>query len=348
MEATGTGTWRGCCPGLLEAVCSCNVEGQLQLQEIAGNATWSCWNGELVFSSSATVYGWPKEDPCTEESPLAAVNPYGRTKLFIEEICRDVHRSDPEWKIILLRYFNPVGAHPSGHIVFGSDYSTKDGTGCVGTVVWLNSVWLPSTSFIKQNLLPYKQVDNLVKPRFPFRKFVPFNISKQYALGIVIPCVKRLVQSFQVRDYIHVVDLADGHIAALRKLSDPKIGCEVFNLGTSKGTSVLEMVAAFEKASGKKIPTVMAVRWPVQEGRDVISGVIVAGQNMGLKKCAGMSGSGPAIILMDMDLPRSGKNLNIEIFKKVTEKTKKKTKIERDEVVFLEEKSDVNGETGNN
>jgi UDP-glucose 4-epimerase len=114
---------------------------------------------KLVFSSSATVYGWPKEVPCTEEFPLSAMNPYGRTKLIIEDICRDLQRSDPDWKIILLRYFNPVGAHPSGYIgedplgvpnnlmpyvqqvavgrrpaltVYGTDYNTKDGTGvCV-------------------------------------------------------------------------------------------------------------------------------------------------------------------------------------------------------------------------
>ncbi|XP_052482887.1 UDP-glucose 4-epimerase GEPI48 isoform X2 [Gossypium raimondii] len=183
----------------------------------------------LVFSSSAAVYGWPKKVPCTEEFPLSAVNPYGRTKLFIEEICRDLRNSDSQWKIILLRYFNPVGAHPSGHIgedprgtpnnlmpfvqqaavgrlqaltVFGKDYATKDGTGG------------------------------------------PFLVS------------------FRVRDYVHVVDLADGHIAALKKLSDPKRGCEVYNLGTGKGTSVLEMVTAFEKASGKKIPLQIAGRRP--------------------------------------------------------------------------------------
>ncbi|KAB2046484.1 hypothetical protein ES319_D01G238500v1 [Gossypium barbadense] len=194
-----------------------NIVGTITLLEVM--AAHGCKN--LVFSSSATVYGWPKKVPCTEEFPLSAVNPYGRTKLFIEEICRDLRNSDSQWKIILLRYFNPVGAHPSGHIgedprgtpnnlmpfvqqvavgrrqaltVFGKDYSTKDGTG--------------------------------------------------------------------VRDYIHVVDLADGHIAALKKLSDPKIGCEVYNLGTGKGTSVLEMVTAFEKASGKKIPLQIAGRRP--------------------------------------------------------------------------------------
>ncbi|XP_040970925.1 UDP-glucose 4-epimerase GEPI48 isoform X2 [Gossypium hirsutum] len=194
-----------------------NIVGTITLLEVM--AAHGCKN--LVFSSSATVYGWPKKVPCTEEFPLSAVNPYGRTKLFIEEICRDLRNSDSQWKIILLRYFNPVGAHPSGLIgedprgtpnnlmpfvqqvavgrgqaltVFGKDYSTKDGTG--------------------------------------------------------------------VRDYIHVVDLADGHIAALKKLSDPKIGCDVYNLGTGKGTSVLEMVTAFEKASGKKIPLQIAGRRP--------------------------------------------------------------------------------------
>ncbi|CAD6332585.1 unnamed protein product [Miscanthus lutarioriparius] len=143
---------------------------------------------QLVFSSSATVYGWPKEVPCTEEFPLCTTNPYGRTKLMIEDICRDVQRSDPDWKIILLS---------KSHLtVYGTDYNTKDGTG--------------------------------------------------------------------VRDYIHVVDLADGHIAALRKLYEDsdKIGCEVYNLGTGKGTSVLEMVAAFEKVSGKKIPLMLAGRRP--------------------------------------------------------------------------------------
>ncbi|KAK7833818.1 udp-glucose 4-epimerase gepi48 [Quercus suber] len=163
---------------------------------------------KLVFSSSATVYGWPKEVPCTEEFPLSAANPYGRTKLFIEEICRDIYCSDSEWKIILLRYFNPVGAHPSGNI-------GEDPRG------------------IPNNLMPFVQ---------------------QVAVG------RR--PALTVRDYIHVVDLADGHIAALRKLDEPTVGCEVYNLGTGKGTSVLEMVAAFEKASGKKIPLVTSGRRP--------------------------------------------------------------------------------------
>ncbi|MCL7038508.1 hypothetical protein MKW94_022265, partial [Papaver nudicaule] len=129
-----------------------NIIGTIYLLEVMG--AHGC--KKLVFSSSATVYGWPKEVPCTEEFPLSATNPYGRTKLFIEEICRDLYASDKEWRIILLRYFNPVGAHPSGLIgedprgipnnlmpfvqqvavgrrpaltVYGTDYSTTDGTG---------------------------------------------------------------------------------------------------------------------------------------------------------------------------------------------------------------------------
>ncbi|GAB2220251.1 hypothetical protein Droror1_Dr00007894 [Drosera rotundifolia] len=175
----------------------------------------------LVFSSSATVYGWPKEVPCTEEFPLSAANPYGRTKLFIEEICRDVYRADSEWKIILLRYFNPVGAHPSGYI-------GEDPRG------------------IPNNLMPF--VQQVAVGRRPALTLFGSDYNTKDGTG--------------VRDYIHVVDLADGHIAALRKLDDPGVGCEVYNLGTGKGTSVLEMVAAFEEASGKKIPLKMAGRRP--------------------------------------------------------------------------------------
>ncbi|KAK1565740.1 hypothetical protein Q3G72_033803 [Acer saccharum] len=194
-----------------------NLIGTINLLEVM--AAHGCKN--LVFSSSATVYGWPKEVPCTEEFPLEATNPYGRTKLFIEEICRDIHRSDPEWKIILLRYFNPVGAHPSGKI-------GEDPRG------------------IPNNLMPF--VQQVAVGRRPALTVYGTDYSTKDGTG--------------VRDYIHVVDLADGHIAAVRKLEDPKIGCEVYNLGTGKGTSVLEMVAAFEKASGKKIPLIMAGRRP--------------------------------------------------------------------------------------
>ncbi|PNX86527.1 UDP-glucose 4-epimerase gepi48-like protein, partial [Trifolium pratense] len=138
---------------------------------------------KLVFSSSATVYGWPKEVPCTEEFPLSAASPYGRTKLYIEEFCRDIYRSDPEWKITLLRYFNPVGAHPSGQI-------GEDPRG------------------IPNNLMPF--VQQVAVGRRPALTVFGTDYSTSDGTG--------------VRDYIHVVDLADGHIAALRKLDDPKTG----------------------------------------------------------------------------------------------------------------------------
>lgn len=194
-----------------------NIIGTVTLLEVM--AAHGC--KKLVFSSSATVYGWPKEVPCTEEFPLSAANPYGRTKLMIEDICRDIRRADSEWKIILLRYFNPVGAHPSGRI-------GEDPRG------------------IPNNLMPF--VQQVAVGRLPALSVFGTDYKTKDGTG--------------VRDYIHVVDLADGHIAALSKLSDPAVGCEVYNLGTGKGTSVLEMVAAFEKASGKKIPLKMSGRRP--------------------------------------------------------------------------------------
>jgi UDP-glucose 4-epimerase len=174
----------------------------------------------LVFSSSATVYGDPASVPIREDFPLSATNPYGRTKLFIEEILRDLQRADSGWDIALLRYFNPVGAHPSGRIgedpsgvpnnlmpcvaqvaigklsqlqVFGDDYDTPDGTG--------------------------------------------------------------------VRDYIHVVDLARGHLAALTRLS-ARPGVVTYNLGTGRGYSVLEMAEAFARISGRRVPHQVAGRRP--------------------------------------------------------------------------------------
>jgi len=195
-----------------------NIVGTLNLLEMM--ISQGC--KKLVFSSSATVYGQPKEVPCTEEFPICAMNPYGRTKLFIEEICRDVHRADPDWKIILLRYFNPVGAHPSGFI-------GEDPRG------------------IPNNLMPF--VQQVAVERRP--ELTVFGNDYQTKDGT------------GVRDYIHVMDLSDGHTAALDKLFKTKdLGCEVYNLGTGRGTSVLEMVAAFENASGKKIPLRIADRRP--------------------------------------------------------------------------------------
>lgn len=185
-----------------------NLNGTLKLVEAMAKAQCKT----LVFSSSATVYGIPEQMPISESSPTGAINPYGRSKLMVEEVLKDLYASDPSWRISLLRYFNPVGAHASGEIgenpngipnnlmpfisqvavgrrdklsVFGDDYDTPDGTG--------------------------------------------------------------------IRDYIHVVDLARGHLAALQHLADaPKLA--IHNLGTGNGYSVLDAIKAFEAASGKTIP----------------------------------------------------------------------------------------------
>ena len=193
-----------------------NLTGTLILCEVMAKA--GCRN--LVFSSSATVYGDPASMPIREDFPLSATNPYGRTKLYLEEMLRDLHAADPRFNFALLRYFNPVGSHPSGLIgedpngpannlvpyiarvaigrekalsVFGNDYPTRDGTG--------------------------------------------------------------------VRDYIHVLDLAAGHVCALEKLrSNP--GVVTYNLGTGRGYTVLEMISAFEKTSTRRIPYNIVARRP--------------------------------------------------------------------------------------
>ncbi len=165
----------------------------------------------IVFSSSATVYGEPASLPIREDFPLSATNPYGRSKLIIEEILRDVHRSDTDWNISLLRYFNPVGAHESGQM--GED-----------------------PNGIPNNLMPFiAQV--AVGKREKLHVF-----GNDYATP----------DGTGVRDYIHVVDLAKGHIKALQKLSSGP-GCITHNLGTGKGYSVLEMIQAFENVSGHRV-----------------------------------------------------------------------------------------------
>jgi UDP-glucose 4-epimerase len=174
----------------------------------------------IVFSSSATVYGDPATVPITEEFPLSATNPYGRTKLFIEEIMRDLYKSDPTWNIVLLRYFNPVGAHVSGTI-------GEDPRGA------------------PNNLLPY-----VTQTAIGRREFLS-----------VFGGDYKTVDGTGVRDYIHVVDLAKGHIAAVKKL-DSKPGCLAVNLGTGNGYSVLQMVEAMKKASGKEIPYKIVARRP--------------------------------------------------------------------------------------
>ena len=176
----------------------------------------------LVFSSSATVYGVPKTLPITEEAALSATNPYGATKLVIEEILRSLVASDASWRVGILRYFNPVGAHPSGLI--GED--PRD---------------------VPNNLMPFvAQVAAGIRPHLS-------------VFGDDYPTP----DGTGVRDYIHVMDLAMGHLAALRALSSWKNPAPLtVNLGTGKGTSVLEMVKAFEKASGRAIPIKIAPRRP--------------------------------------------------------------------------------------
>lgn len=174
----------------------------------------------FIFSSSATVYGTPKTSPITEEFPLSVTNPYGQTKLMIEQIMRDVAKADDEWSIALLRYFNPFGAHQSGRI--GED-----------------------PNGIPNNLMPYVT-------QVAVGKLKELNI-----FGNDYPTK----DGTGVRDYIHVVDLAKGHVKALEKVLKTK-GIEAYNLGTGKGYSVLEMVKAFEKVSGKKIPYKVIGRRP--------------------------------------------------------------------------------------
>ena len=167
----------------------------------------------IIFSSSATVYGDPAFIPITEECPKGiCTNPYGWTKWMLEQILTDVHTSDPEWNVILLRYFNPIGAHKSGMI--GED-----------------------PKGIPNNLLPY---------------IAQVAIGKREFLG-VFGNDYDTPDGTGVRDYIHVVDLADGHVKALKKL-DKNGGVYVYNLGTGNGYSVMEVLHAFEKACGHELP----------------------------------------------------------------------------------------------
>ncbi|MHA7878159.1 MAG: UDP-glucose 4-epimerase GalE [Saccharospirillum sp.] len=166
---------------------------------------------KLVFSSSATVYGDPASVPIREDFPLSATNPYGRSKLMIEDMLRDLAASDGEWQLALLRYFNPVGAHPSGTI--GED-----------------------PNGIPNNLMPF---------------IAQVAIGKRPELS-VFGGDYNTPDGTGVRDYIHVVDLAVGHVKAIEKLAQ-KPGCVAYNLGTGQGYSVLEMVRAFEQASGRKV-----------------------------------------------------------------------------------------------
>jgi UDP-glucose 4-epimerase len=172
----------------------------------------------MVFSSSATVYGQPERLPIAEDALLSSTNPYGATKLISEGVLRDCERADPAWRIALLRYFNPVGAHPGGTI--GED---PRGT--------------------PNNLMPY---------------VAQVAVGKRAALD-VFGNDYDTPDGTGVRDYLHVMDLAEGHVAALRHLQGGG-GSMTVNLGTGRGVSVLELVAAFERASGRTVPYRIAPR----------------------------------------------------------------------------------------
>ena len=185
-----------------------NVQGTISLLQAMQLAQIKT----LVFSSSATVYGQPQYLPLDEKHPTHAINPYGRSKLHIEEMLNDLAASDASWRIVCLRYFNPVGAHESGHIG-------------------------EKPNSVPNNLMPYiAQVASGVRPVLT-------------VFGGDYPTK----DGTGVRDYIHVMDLAEGHAAALNFLSQAT-GCHVINLGTGKGYSVLEMVQAFEDTSGSQVP----------------------------------------------------------------------------------------------
>ncbi len=187
-----------------------NITGTLILCDVMRNHGVK----NIVFSSSATVYGDPAFIPITEECPKGKItNPYGQTKGMLEQVLTDIYVSDPEWKVVLLRYFNPIGAHKSGLI--GED-----------------------PKGIPNNLVPYVA---------------------QVAIG-KLKCLGVFGNDYDthdgtgVRDYIHVVDLAKGHVAAIKKVEETEPGVLIYNLGTGKGYSVLDVVHAFEKACGKEIP----------------------------------------------------------------------------------------------
>jgi UDP-glucose 4-epimerase len=193
-----------------------NVGGTLTLCQVMAEAGVK----NIVFSSSATVYGDPASVPIREHFPTSATNPYGRSKLYIEEILRDVNVSDGAWNVALLRYFNPVGAHDSGRI--GED-----------------------PNGIPNNLMPF--ISQVAVGKLPKLRVFGADYATPDGTG--------------VRDYIHVVDLAQGHLKALERLTSSP-GVVTYNLGTGRGYSVLEMVRAFEQASGRPVPHDIVDRRP--------------------------------------------------------------------------------------
>jgi len=192
-----------------------NVRGTLSLVQ----AMADCGVKTMVFSSSATVYGQPQYLPLDENHPTSATNPYGRTKLMIEEMLADIAASDPEWRIATLRYFNPVGAHDSG-------------------LIGENPNGIPN------NLMPF--ISRVAAGRLNELSVFGGDYDTPDGTG--------------VRDYIHVVDLADGHVAALDAIVQAAPGLSTWNLGTGQGYSVLDMVRAFERVNGVSIPYRLAPR----------------------------------------------------------------------------------------
>lgn len=191
-----------------------NLVGTIRLMELMNEYQVK----KMVFSSSATVYGMDNQAPFTEDMPLSTTNPYGATKLFIEQILTDQVTADPEWSVALLRYFNPIGAHPSGKI--GEDPSD-----------------------IPNNLMPY--ITQVAVGKLDKLSVFGDDYDTPDGTG--------------VRDYIHVLDLAQGHLDALEKVLGTA-GVEAYNLGTGQGYSVLEVIQAFEKASGRAIPYEITAR----------------------------------------------------------------------------------------
>lgn len=194
-----------------------NITGTLTLLDVMRQH--GCKN--IIFSSSATVYGDPVTIPITEECPKGScTNPYGWTKSMLEQILSDIQKADPEWNVVLLRYFNPIGAHPSGRIG-------------------------ENPNGIPNNLMPY---------------ITQVAVGKRPELG-VFGNDYDTPDGTGVRDYIHVVDLANGHVKALADI-ERRNGLSIYNLGTGHGYSVLDVVKAFEKATGMKVPYRIQPRRP--------------------------------------------------------------------------------------
>ncbi|CAM4190457.1 UDP-glucose 4-epimerase GalE [Erysipelothrix aquatica] len=193
-----------------------NISGTLTLLEVMRDHDVK----NIIFSSSATVYGSPKTNPILEDFELSTTNPYGATKLMTEDILKDLQNSDPEWNVVILRYFNPIGAHASGTI--GED-----------------------PAGIPNNLVPY---------------IAQVAVGKREKLSVFGDDYDT-PDGTGVRDYIHVADLATGHVAALKPIRDNQ-GYVVYNLGTGNGYSVLDVVKAFEKASGQAVPYTIEPRRP--------------------------------------------------------------------------------------